>query len=99
MLYLQGQKELCLFIMHSPFLPVPVLLCFVQERLFLVILPDFHTTDFTADSFRKFLYKFYNARVFVRSGYFFNMVLQLLNQLFTGAVLYSLDNTMVAFTT
>ena len=65
----------------------PVLLCFVQERLFLVILPDFHTTDFTADSFRKFLYKFYNARVFVRSGYSFNMVLQLLNQLFTGAVL------------
>ena len=63
------------------------MLLLIPKRLFLVVLPDFHTAYLTADGLGKFVNELYDTGVFVRSGHFLYVVLQLLDQLLAGAVL------------
>ena len=63
------------------------MLLLIPKRLFLVVLPDFHTAYLTADGLGKFVDELYDTGVFVRSGHFLYVVLQLLDQLLAGAVL------------
>lgn len=63
------------------------MLLLIPKRLFLVVLPDFHTAYLTADGLGKFVNELYDTGVFVRSGHFLYVVLQLLDQFLAGAVL------------
>ena len=58
-----------------------------SEAVILVVLPDFHTAYLTADGLGKFVNELYDTGVFVRSGHFLYVVLQLLDQFLAGAVL------------
>ena len=55
------------------------MLLLIPKRLFLVVLPDFHTAYLTADGLGKFVNELYDTGVFVRSGHFLYVVLQLLD--------------------
>ena len=48
---------------------------------------DFHTAYLTADGLGKFVNELYDTGVFVRSGHFLYVVLQLLDQFLAGTVL------------
>lgn len=81
------QSDMLIIIRHIPFFYKPCIPLLCSKRLFLIVLPDFHTAYFTADGFGKFVYKLYDARIFVRCGHFLYVVLQLLNQFFPCTVL------------
>ena len=77
---------------HIPFFYKPCIPLLCSKRLFLIVLPDFHTAYFTADGFGKFVYKLYDARILVRCGHFLYVVLQLLDQFLAGIRALSTSN-------